>query len=73
MQLERVFTVPMRRFLFQRRRNVDNLNGPERAFLDANAASNAQRLGDERNGRRRRHDNALLPGPHYRARLFALA
>ena len=72
MQLERVGSVAVGRLLLEVFRQVDDLYGAERALLDADAASDAQVLGDVRHLRGTRHLDAHLANLHHRARLLAL-
>lgn len=71
-QLERVCPVPVRRVPLQVCWQVDDVDGPERALLDAHPAPYAQLLRYPRQRAFRRCLYAQLPHPVHRARPLAL-
>lgn len=71
MELEAVRRVPVRDLRLEIRWQVDDVDGAEWAFLDANSTSYAKPLGNEGYFGLRSHFNTELAGPDHRARLFA--
>jgi hypothetical protein len=71
MELEAVRGISMSNLRFEVGRQVDDADGRERAFLWADAATNAQAFGDEGNLGFRTDFNTESPRAHYRTRLLA--
>lgn len=71
MQFKAVGRVSVGHLGIQVGRQVDDMDGTERAFFRADTATNAEALGDEGDFGIRRDFDAELPGSNDRARLFA--